>query len=120
MTEIAPEIIGRFFNAMQTGAASEAQMMALFANDAVYVEPFTGAPARHVGKAAVREALSAGWSHPLPDMTITVDDVEVDGPTVTARWTCRSPALPGGQGSGVNVFTLKDGLIASLETRLGG
>ena len=120
MTEIAPEIIGRFFTAMQTGAASEAQMMALFADDAVYVEPFTGAPAMHRGKAAIRQALSAGWRNPLPDMTITVDDVEVDGQTVTARWTCRSPGLPGGQGSGVNVFTLQGGLIGRLETRLGG
>lgn len=119
MTQAAPEIIGRFFNAMQTGAASEAQMMALFADDAVYIEPFTGAPARHLGKPAVRDALAAGWKNPLPDMTITIDEVEVDGPTVTARWTCRSPALPGGKGSGVNVFTLRGGLISSLETRLG-
>jgi ketosteroid isomerase-like protein len=120
MTQVAPEIIGRFFNAMQTGAANEAEMMALFADDAVYVEPFTGAPARHEGKAAVRAALAGGWRNPLPDMTITMDEVEVAGPQVTARWTCRSPALPGGEGSGVNIFRLRDGLIVSLETRLGG
>jgi hypothetical protein len=43
----------------------------------------------------------------------------VDGATIVARWTCRSPALPGGQGQGVNRFTLRDGLIVALETRIG-
>ena len=119
MTESASEIIGRFFTAMQAGAASEAQMMALFAEDAVYVEPFTGKPATHAGKRAIRAALEVGWRHPLPEMTIDIDTVEVDGDRVTASWTCRSPSLPGGFGHGVNVFHLRDGMITRLETRLG-
>jgi hypothetical protein len=118
MTAVTPEIVGRFFSAMQTGAASEAEMLALFSPDAVYFEPFSGT-GRHEGKSAIADALRAGWRNPLPDMTISVDAVEIDGPSVTARWTCRSPALPGGQGSGVNVFTLSGGLIVRLETRIG-
>jgi ketosteroid isomerase-like protein len=113
------DTIGRFFSAMQTGAASEAEMLSLFADDATYVEPFSGRPIRHEGKPAVAEALRAGWRNPLPDMSISVDKVEVDGTTIVARWTCRSPALPGGQGQGVNRFTLRDGLIVALETRIG-
>lgn len=120
MTQVAPEIIGRFFSAMQTGAAGEAQMLALFTDDAVYVEPFSGRPVAHEGKPAVRAALQQGWRTPLPDMTLSVDEVEVAGPLLSVRWTCRSPALPGGQGQGVNLFTLRDGLIARLETRIGG
>lgn len=114
----APPIIGRFFTAMQTGAASEAEMLALFADDATYVEPFSGQPTTHRGKAEIREAFASGWRNPLPDMTISVDDVEIDGTGVTVQWTCRSPALPGGSGRGINVFTLRDGKIVRLETRL--
>jgi hypothetical protein len=114
---MTPEIVGRFFSAMQTGAASEAEMMSLFAEDAIYVEPFSGRARTHRGKAAIRDTLAEGWRNPLPDMSLSVDQVAVDGAEVTAHWTCRSPALPGGKGSGVNRFTLKDGLIVRLETR---
>lgn len=108
--------IGRFFAAMQ--AASEQDMAALFADDAVYVEPFTGAVREHVGREAILATMRAGWAVPLPDMRIEVDRVDATGDTVVARWTCHSPALPGGKGSGTNVFWLVDGRIRRLETTL--
>src|SRR5689334_9021497 len=95
-----------FFRAMQTGASAEAEMMALFAEDAVYVEPFTGRARTHRGKSAIRQTMRQGWSQPLEDLRIEVDRLVVDGDIVVADWTCYAPALPGGRGCGTNVFTL--------------
>lgn len=92
--------------------------MALFAEDAVYVEPFSGSPRTHRGKPAICAVMQAGWKAPLPAMSIDVDRVDVDGPVVRAQWTCRSPALPGGRGRGENTFTLHQGRIIRLETRM--
>ena len=114
-----PDTVQHFFVAMQTGASAEEAMMALFADDAVYVEPFSGTPVTHEGKDAIRATMRRGWQYPMRDMTITVDRVEVSGETVTAAWTCRSPDLPGGAGRGTNRFTLRAGKIVRLETTVG-
>lgn len=112
-------IVHRFFLAMQTGASAEHEMMALFTDDAVYVEPFSGSPTTHAGKNAILAVMRQSWAHPLPDVRIEVDRLHVDGDTVTADWTCLSPALPNGRGRGTNVFTLRAGRIARLVTTLG-
>ncbi len=109
--------IAAFFKAMQTGATAEADMMALFTIDAVYVEPFSGAPRSHHGKEAIRAAFQEGWRHPMPDLKIIIDRFSVTGDETLVEWTCFSPALPGGKGRGENLFTLRDGLILRLETR---
>lgn len=114
-----PEAIATFFRAMQAGATAEKQMMALFALDAVYIEPFSGKPTEHHGRDAIMATMRAGWARPLPDMTITMDRIDVRGDDIEVAWTCRSPALPGGAGRGRNRFTLRGGLIARLETTLG-
>lgn len=107
-----------FFLAMQTGAMAEHEMMTLFADDAVYVEPFSGTPTSHAGKDAILAVMRQSWVHPLPDVRINVDRLQVDGETVTADWTCHSPALPGGRGCGTNIFTLRAGRISRLVTML--
>ncbi len=112
-----PATIAEFFRAMQAGSAAAHDMERLFGDEAIYVEPFSGQPTTHTGRPAIMAAMRQGWEHPLPDMTITLDRVDVAGPLVTVAWTCRSPGLPGGAGRGVNEFTLKDGRIARLETR---
>jgi ketosteroid isomerase-like protein len=112
-----PDLIKRFFAAMQSGAAAEAEMMALFHEDAVYVEPFSGPARAHRGKNAIRAAMLEGWKNPLPEMRLTIDQIDLDGNELKVAWTCLSPALPGGKGQGVNLFTLRDGKIARLETR---
>lgn len=117
---IPPPAVSEFFRCMQAGAPSAEAMMALFTEDAVYVEPFTGTAQTHRGATAIRAAMTPAWQQPLPAMTITIDRVELDGETVRAEWTCRSPALPGGAGRGVNVFTLHAGRIVRLETTLLG
>lgn len=106
---------------MQSGAVAEAKMMSLFAADAEYIEPFSGAPRTHRGKDAIRDVMREGWKTPLPDMRIEIDRLAISGDVLSAEWTCYSPALPGGQGRGENLFTVRDGKIVRLETRfLGG
>lgn len=111
------KITSRFFTAMQAGATAEGEMMALFADDAVYIEPFSGQRREHKGKEAIRETMLEGWRAPMTDMRIEVDHLDVAGETTRASWTCYSPALPGGKGRGENLFSFRDGLIARLETR---
>ena len=112
-----PPTVAHFFRAMQAGSAAAQDIERLFSEDATYVEPFSGQPITHNGKSAIMAAMRQGWQNPLPDMTISLDRVDVAGEHVTVAWTCRSPALPGGEGHGVNLFTLKDGKISRLETR---
>jgi uncharacterized protein (TIGR02246 family) len=114
----APDTVVRFFRAMQSGTAAEADMRALFAADATYVEPFSGSPQTHKGRDKILEAMSAGWKWNPPDMTIEIDHVSVDGDEVVVQWTCHASTLPGGKGTGVNRFTLKDGLVVRLVTTL--
>lgn len=112
-----PAVITAFFGAMQAGKAEGERLLALFHPEAEYVEPFSGQPMTHRGTEAIRAAFEKGWEQPLPDMRIEVDQVRVDGGHVTAAWTCYSPALPGGSGSGVNEFDVREGLIHRLLTR---
>ncbi len=109
------ELVDRYFAAMRRGAAAEEDLVALFADDAVYVEPFSGEePAR--GRDAIRRRLRQGWEVPLPDLELDVLEVEVDGRRARSRWECRSPALPGPV-RGEDRYEFADGRIARLEVR---
>lgn len=117
--KMIPVEIANFFTAMQAGRAGAALLATLFAEDAVYVEPFSGTPQRHVGKAAIMAAMARGWDHPLPEMHICIDRAESVGDTIRIDWTCLSPGLPGGRGRGTNRYRMRaDGRIAELETTL--
>ncbi|MEL7209159.1 MAG: nuclear transport factor 2 family protein [Actinomycetota bacterium] len=109
--------VDAYFAAMRRGARAEEQMMALFADDAVYREPFTGEPDPAVGKEAIRARLRQGWESPLPDMELDVLDVNVDGDTARSRWECRSPAFPGPV-RGTDHYEFRDGLITRLDVTL--
>lgn len=118
MTMVSKEI-ANFFTAMQAGRAGAEEMAALFADNAVYLEPFSGQPQRHEGKAAIMAAMARGWDYPLPDMRIQIERVETKGPDIHVRWVCLSTGLPGGRGQGVNRYRMQaDGRIAELETTL--
>lgn len=109
-------VIDRYFAAMRRGQAAEVDMVALFDDDAVYIEPFTSAePA--VGIEAIRERLRRGWESPLPDMELDVLTIEVDGPDARATWECRSPALPSPM-RGEDRYRIRDGRIVRLEVRM--
>lgn len=108
------EIVERMFKAMQTGLAAEDDMMALFADDAVFTEPFSGAPRTHHGKDAIRTCFREMWNEPGPDVTLTVGRIDMDGDTVHAEWTCTSPIFATPM-RGHDRFCIADGLIRNLE-----
>ena len=89
--------------------------MALFAEEAVLVEPFSGQVQTHTGQPAIRESFRDQWKNPLPDLQLTLDRVDLDGGIVRAEWTCTSPVFPTPM-QGYDLFTLDAaGKIAKLE-----
>ena len=114
--EAEPEMrstVERYFAAMRRGAEAEDEMMALFAEDATYVEPFSGTARTSVGKEQIRATLREGWATPLPDLKLIVHTIDIEDKVARSRWTCESPALPGPV-SGSDTYVIEDGLITSL------
>jgi ketosteroid isomerase-like protein len=109
------ETLERYFRAMQRGPEGEAELAALFAEDAVYVEPFSGS--EHVGRDAIRDWLRSSWQDQPPGIRITVEQLEVVEHTVEATWVCESDAFAT-PARGRDRFTIRDGRIARLETEL--
>lgn len=100
---------------MQAGPSGEAAMMALFAEGAVFIEPFSGQTQTHTGLHAIRESFRDQWRNPLPDLQLTLDRVDLDAGVVRAEWTCTSPVFPMPM-RGYDLFTIDDaGKIARLE-----
>lgn len=113
-----PLEIANFFLAMQAGPSGADLLGSLFAEEAVYSEPFSGQAEPHRGRSAILAAFAASRTDDFDDAVINLGAVEVDGKTITVKWTCYSQAISGGSGSGKNVFTLSDGKIVSLVTTL--
>jgi ketosteroid isomerase-like protein len=111
--------VARYFAAMRRGAEAEDEMMSLFTDDAEYVEPFSGEPRTAIGKDAIRSTLRAGWEQPLPDMTLTVQRIEINGTHVTSTWTCTSPVFSAPM-RGTDRYEIVDGKIARLVVELDG
>lgn len=108
------DVVERLFRAMQAGPAGETEMMALFAEDAVFVEPFSGQPRTHEGAAAIRASFREMAEQEAPDMKLVLDRVDLDGERVRAEWTCTSPVFPQPM-RGHDLFTIEAGLIRRLE-----
>ena len=108
------KVVDSLFKAMQAGPAGEQAMMALFAEDAVFIEPFSGQVQTHEGKPAIRESFKQMFADPAPDMKLQMDRVDMDGDQVRAEWTCTSPVFPEPM-RGHDLFTIADGKIARLE-----
>lgn len=103
------------FKAMQAGPGGEDAMVGLFADEAVFIEPFSGQPQTHKGRAAIRQSFRDQWVDPPPDLTLVLDRVDLDGSLVRADWTCTSPAFPSPM-RGYDLFMLNDsGQITRLE-----
>lgn len=111
------DVVERYFAAMRRGAEGEAEMMALFADDAVYVEPFSGATRVSEGRDAILETLRAGWAFPLPDLVLTVDEIVVEPGAASSSWTCESSALDAPV-RGRDRYTVVDGRIVRLEVEI--
>ncbi|WP_341368675.1 nuclear transport factor 2 family protein [Yoonia sp. BS5-3] len=113
-----PLQISNFFLAMQAGPAGFERLGALFAPDATYAEPFSAQSTPHQGREAIMAAFQASRTDAFDDALISLGAVSVQDTQITVKWTCISQAIPGGQGSGTNVFEMQDGLIKSLVTTL--
>lgn len=113
----AHEVVQAYFAAMRRGGAAEAEMLALFTDDVVYDEPFSGVEEPAVGIDAVRDRLRTGWAEPLPDMELDVLSVDVRGDGAVSRWECRSPAFPAPV-RGTDTYEFRDGRIALLRVTI--
>jgi hypothetical protein len=100
---------------MQRGPDGEDELVALFAEDAVYVEPFTGG--EHVGRDAIRDWLRTSFDDQPPGIRITVERLHVVEQVIEASWVCESTAFAR-PARGRDRFTIRDGQIARLETEL--
>jgi ketosteroid isomerase-like protein len=109
------ELVEQYFQAMRTGAIAGDEILHLFAEDAVYIEPFSGEPLAHVGKEAIRQSFIDSQRNAPPDMTLTLDQVEIDSESMRSVWTCNSPAFAQPM-RGEDIWTLRDGKIVRLET----
>ena len=56
-----PLEVSNFFLAMQVGKPGADALRAMFAEDAVYEEPFTGETRRHEGRDAIMSAMALGF-----------------------------------------------------------
>lgn len=111
------ETLVEYFKAMQRGPDGVAELTALFADDAVYVEPFTPGGGIHVGRDAIGSWLTAAQAHAPPELTLVIDRIDAEADAVQVEWTCESPAFAR-PSRGRDRFTLRDGKIARLETTL--
>jgi len=110
------EVVDAYFDAMKAGASRVDDLLGLFADDAVYIEPFSGESRTHEGLSAISDTIRTSMKNPPPDMTLEVNRVDVDGDVVRSEWTCNSPIFPGPM-HGVDRCTVKAGRIHRLEVR---
>lgn len=111
------QIIENLYQAMQSGPSGENAMLRLFAEEAIFIEPFSGAPKTHVGLAAIRAMFQDMCKKPLPDMRLQLDRADLDGTQIRAAWTCHSSAFSAPM-RGVDHFTIHHGKIHRLEVEL--
>ena len=108
------QVVQEYFKAMQAGAEAAEPLFALFADDAVYVEPFSGESRTHTGRPAIEACMKGSWENTPPDLELEVNRIDVDGNVVRSEWTCSSPAFEAPI-KGIDVCTVQDGQIKRLE-----
>jgi ketosteroid isomerase-like protein len=111
------ETLTRYFKAMQTGPDGLAELISLFTDDAVYIEPFTPGGGRHVGRGRIGEWLAQSQTHAPTELRLTIDRVDAHEDEIEVSWTCESTAFAQ-PSRGRDRFTLRDDKIARLETTL--
>lgn len=108
-------LVETYFKAMAAGADGEQDLMSVFADDAVYVEPFTsqGERCEHSGKDAIHAFFLESYRQKMTPIEITLQRVDVDGEQLRSEWHCVMPGMP--PFSGHDMYTIRDGKIARLE-----
>jgi ketosteroid isomerase-like protein len=109
-------VVERYCQAMV--ASSEQEMESLFAEDAVYIEPFSGQMRTHSGKAEILAFFRAAWENEMRAASLAVERLDLDGDRVRSEWKCTIPGLPGPM-HGSDSYLLRDGKILRLETSVG-
>ena len=111
------DTVQRYFEAMQRGPDAAEELFELFADDAVYVEPFSGEERTHEGRPAIEACLQQSWKNAPPDLVLEVNRVDVDGAVVKSEWTCTSPAFPAPV-KGKDECVVENGRIQKLVVKL--
>lgn len=107
------EIIDSYFAAMRRGPDGQGDLLALFADNALYQEPFVDPDTPARGRAAIEARLRTSWTSPPPDMELDVLTVDISGGGAEVTWECRSPAFDAPV-RGVDRYRFEDGRIAEL------
>jgi ketosteroid isomerase-like protein len=107
--------VERYFAAMQAGSAAVDDLVGLFDDEAVYVEPFTGQPQAHTGKAEIRAFFARALEQDMRNARLTLDRLDIDGDRLRSEWTCELPNAPTPM-RGFDLLDLREGRIVRLET----
>jgi hypothetical protein len=107
----AVEAFGKAFDTRDVDA-----IMARMTTDCVFVDTAPPDGRRHVGAAAVRSAWAALFAA-SPDAVFTVEESLVCGDRVVQLWRYD---FGGGHVRGIDVFTVRDGLVAEKQSYVKG
>ncbi|MGZ8749261.1 MAG: nuclear transport factor 2 family protein [Pseudonocardia sp.] len=110
----AAAAVARFDRAF--GAKDVDAVMAAMTPDCVFEDTSPPDGARHVGAAAVRAAWEALFAA-SPDAVFTTEEIFAAGDRVVARWRYDYGS---GHVRGVDVFTVRDGLVAAKLSYVKG
>jgi hypothetical protein len=107
--------VERYLASMQAGPGGLEDLVALFDDQAVYVEPFGGQPQVHSGKAEIRAFFEVALEQHLKDVRLTLDRLDIDSGRLRSAWTCHLPMMAAPM-RGFDLLSLQDGRIVRLET----
>lgn len=108
-------IVERYLALMQAGPNGIDDLVSLFDDKAIYVEPFAGQPHTHEGKAAIRAFFEVALSQHLKGVRLTLDRLDIDADKLRSEWTCHLPGMPAPM-RGFDLLDLREGRIVRLET----
>ena len=106
--------VERYLASMQAGPNGLEDLIGLFADEAVYVEPWTGMPQVHTGKAEIRNFFQQALEQ-MQGARLTLDRLDIDGSRLRSEWTCHLPSAPKPM-RGFDLLSLREGRIVRLET----
>jgi hypothetical protein len=107
--------VERYVACMQAGPGGLDDLVALFDDDAVYVEPFAGQAQAHHGRDEIRAFFQVALQQHLNGVRLTLDRLDLDDGRLRSEWTCHLPGMPAPM-RGFDVLNLRDGRIVRLET----